>query len=423
MDSSQQEQVTVIGLGYVGLPTAVFLASTDIKVHGVDLDPNKVNQINNATVPFVEPGFDQLLRQVIREGKLVATESTPPSENFIIAVPTPITTENTIDSTYVFDAARSIAPQLRGNELIILESTSTPGLTESIGEFIVRERPDLSLEPSLENSIYLVHAPERVLPGKIMDEMTTNSRIIGGLNPEAARRAELLYSRITKGKIFTTESRTAELTKLTENAFRDVNIAFANELSLICDELEIDVWELISLANQHPRVNVLQPGPGVGGHCIAVDPWFIVQSSPSNANLISMARTVNDRKPDFVTQKARRQINAQLNHGIKPQVAVLGITFKPDIDDLRESPSLRILGKLAEDYPDIKFLVTEPNIQSLPPELNVFMNIELVSLELALAHATITLLLVDHKEFKLNKDKILATHPLIDTRGISRIAN
>ncbi|MDN6499086.1 MAG: nucleotide sugar dehydrogenase, partial [Yaniella sp.] len=267
---ARRNQVSVIGLGYIGLPTAAFLASTGLKVLGCDINKNRVDTINSGVVPFVEPGFEKLLADVVRDGTLTASTEPTPSDAFIIAVPTPFKEGKTVDDQYVMAAAETIAPLLRGNELVILESTSPPGLTEAIGNRIIELRPDLTLEPNAASSIYLAHAPERVLPGRIMEEMTANARIVGGLNNEASERVRSLYARFCDGEILITDARTAEMAKLTENAFRDVNIAFANELSLICDDLDINVWELIELANHHPRVNILQPGPGVGGHCIAV---------------------------------------------------------------------------------------------------------------------------------------------------------
>lgn len=417
--STQKDSVTVFGLGYVGLPTAAFLASTGIEVRGVDTDPVKVSQINSGSVPFVEPGFEKLLKSVVSEEMLVAANTPRPSQAFIIAVPTPLDKGRRIDDSYVMSAVAALTPLLEGDELIVLESTSTPGLTEKIGNSIVRDRRDLTLEPNQSNSIYLVHAPERVLPGKIMDEMTGNNRILGGLNEESSVRASQLYSRFTDGRILTTDARTAELTKLTENAYRDVNIAFANELSIICEDLGINIWELIKLANQHPRVNILQPGPGVGGHCIAIDPWFIVESSPTRSRLIKTAREVNDSKPNFIIEKARSTISTQRKSGQTPTIAILGISFKPDIDDLRESPALQILKILASEFPDVEIYVVEPNIECLPHEIEQFENVILTNLEIAIQQSSLTLLLVDHKEFKLNKARILQARSLIDTRGIT----
>lgn len=416
---TRRTQVSVIGLGYIGLPTAAFLASTGLKVLGCDINKERVDTINSGIVPFVEPGFEKLLADVVHDGTLTAATEPTPSDAFIIAVPTPFKGGNKVDDKYVMAAAETIAPLLRGNELVILESTSPPGLTELIGKRIIELRPDLTLEPNAASSIYLAHAPERVLPGKIMEEMTANARIVGGLNKEASKRVQALYSRFCDGEILLTDARTAEMAKLTENAFRDVNIAFANELSLICDDLDINVWELIELANHHPRVNILQPGPGVGGHCIAVDPWFIVSSSPDYSNLIKTAREVNDSKPEYVIKQVTEAIAKQKADGTTPSIAVLGLTFKPNIDDLRESPAVEILSRLASEYSEIKFNVVEPNISELPTEFAYSPNISLRKLNEALALSTISLLLVDHKEFKFNRDLLMTQPLLIDTRGLT----
>ena len=416
---ARRNQVSVIGLGYIGLPTAAFLASTGLKVLGCDINKERVDTINSGVVPFVEPGFEKLLADVVRDGTLTASTEPTPSDAFIIAVPTPFKEEKTVDDQYVMAAAETIAPLLRGNELVILESTSPPGLTEAIGNRIIELRPDLTLEPNAASSIYLAHAPERVLPGKIMEEMTANARIVGGLNDVASERVRSLYARFCDGEILITDARTAEMAKLTENAFRDVNIAFANELSLICDDLDINVWELIELANHHPRVNILQPGPGVGGHCIAVDPWFIVSSSPEYSNLIKTAREVNDSKPEHVLNQVTQKIDEQRANGLTPSIAALGITFKPNIDDLRESPSLAIVEEINKKHPDIKISVVEPNINTLPFKLSCQKNVKLKKLKESLSSSSIALLLVDHKEFKFNRD-LLKSHPtLIDTRGLT----
>lgn len=416
---ARRNQVSVIGLGYIGLPTAAFLASTGLKVLGCDINKNRVDTINSGVVPFVEPGFEKLLADVVRDGTLTASTEPTPSDAFIIAVPTPFKEGKTVDDQYVMAAAETIAPLLRGNELVILESTSPPGLTEAIGNRIIELRPDLTLEPNAASSIYLAHAPERVLPGRIMEEMTANARIVGGLNNEASERVRSLYARFCDGEILITDARTAEMAKLTENAFRDVNIAFANELSLICDDLDINVWELIELANHHPRVNILQPGPGVGGHCIAVDPWFIVSSSPKYSNLIKTAREVNDSKPEFVLNQVAQLVAEQKADGRTPSIAALGLAFKPNIDDLRESPSLEIVERLSADYPDIKLNVVEPNISELPNSLEFAPNVSLRKLNEALTLSTIVLLLVDHKEFKFNRSSIQNHPALVDTRGLT----
>lgn len=412
--------VCVIGLGYIGLPTAAFFASTGLKVHGVDLNSELVTKVNNGLVPFVEPGFEDFLNQVVTQGALTASTTVQPSRTYIIAVPTPFNDDKSVDDSYVMAAADSVIDHLQGGELIILESTSPPGLTERIAERILASRPDLSTEEGDDRTIYFAHAPERVLPGNIMEEMVANDRIVGGTTPTASNLAKTLYKRFCDGKVLVTDARTAEMTKLTENSFRDVNIAFANELSMICDDLEIDVWELIRLANHHPRVEILQPGPGVGGHCIAVDPWFIVSSSPSRSNLIRMARKVNDLKPEFVLQKVRNLLQQFDSNRDFPTIAVLGISFKPDIDDLRESPALGILLELLEEYLLGKFVVVEPNISELPDSIRKHSNVHLVSLDEALQMAEVAILLVDHTEFRVAKEQISSFKLLIDTKGLVR---
>ncbi|MCT1443371.1 UDP-N-acetyl-D-mannosamine dehydrogenase [Corynebacterium glucuronolyticum] len=408
------ERVCVVGLGYIGLPTAAFIASKGIHVYGVDVNPKYVDAINRGDVPFVEPGFDELLRKVVSAGLLTAGSEQVEADAYIVCVPTPFKEHHEVDTKFIMSAAEAMAPHLRYGALVVLESTSPPGTTELLGEKLIELRPDLTLEENAENAIYLAHCPERVLPGRIMEEMENNDRVIGGLNPKATRMATDLYSTFVNADILQTNARTAEMSKLTENSFRDVNIAFANELSLICDELDIDVWELIELANHHPRVNILQPGPGVGGHCIAVDPWFIVSTVPETAKIIRTAREINDGKPTVVIKKTE----AMLRKIDNPVLAAFGISFKPDIDDLRESPSLRIVETLAGDNPQVEIHVVEPNISSLPVSLNNFENVKLSSIKEALERANIMILLVDHKQFKSIPKSALGSAKIIDTRGI-----
>ncbi|MGY6463994.1 UDP-N-acetyl-D-mannosamine dehydrogenase [Corynebacterium sp. UMB8791] len=414
-----QFDIAVIGLGYIGLPTAAFFASTGLQVFGYDINADRVATIARGEVPFVEPGFDELLKNVVEARSLSVGTELEPADVYIISVPTPLSSDKSVDPSYVFEAAKSIAPRLHGEELIILESTSPPGLTEKVADLVVSERADLTLTPDQANSIYVAHAPERVLPGKIMEEMTTNARIVGGINETSSEQAKKLYERFCQNDVLTTDARTAEMAKLTENAFRDVNIAFANELSLICDELDIDVWELVSLANRHPRVNILQPGPGVGGHCIAVDPWFIVHSTPHQAKLIKTSRLVNDSKPEFVLSKIDDAL-AEFEYGSKhPRIGILGITFKPDIDDVRESPALRITERIALEHPQIRVDVVEPNLSRLPKPLSDLDNIRLSDLEPTVEQSDIIVVLVDHYQFRLSA-KDITQHPcLIDSRGLT----
>lgn len=413
---SRIETVAVIGLGYIGLPTAAVLAQAGVTVVGVDINEANVDLINAGHVPFIEAGLESVIAGVVAKGILHAQTDTPAADAYIVAVPSPLTGGHEADLSYIEAAARSIAPRLSGGELVVLESTSPPGTTERLAQEVLTSRPDLTGESGHPNSVYFSHAPERVLPGRIMVEMLENDRIIGGLTPEAARRTRDLYSMFCTGELLLTDSRTAEMAKLTENAFRDVNIAFANELSVICDTLGIDVWELIDLANHHPRVNILQPGPGVGGHCIAVDPWFIISADRENSRLISTARQVNDAKPQFVLNKVRSRADRFKN----PVVATLGITFKANIDDLRESPSKNIAEQLANDLPDGQVLVVEPNIEQLPSDFNSLTNVQLTTCEEALERADIVLLLVDHEQFKHIDPEILREKIVIDTKGLWR---
>ncbi|GLU59556.1 UDP-N-acetyl-D-mannosamine dehydrogenase [Paenarthrobacter ureafaciens] len=331
-------------------------------------------------------------------------------------MPTPFKEDRSADLSYIEAAARGIAPQLQGGELLILESTSPPGATEHMANYVLNLRPDLSLDGADGRPAILVaHCPERVLPGRVMIELVTNDRIVGGMTPEAAEAAKNLYAVFCQGEILTTDAVTAEMAKLVENSYRDVNIAFANELSVISDKLGIDVWELIRLANHHPRVNILQPGPGVGGHCIAVDPWFIVAAAPDEAQLIRQARVTNDSKPDWVVRQVRE---AAKEAGETPVIAVLGLAFKANIDDLRESPSIGIAADLAMLLPEAKLLVVEPHVESLPKLLADLPNVELAETNDAIAQADVVAVLVDHDEFKAVSPKTYSGKPVIDTRGI-----
>lgn len=419
METTKQSERTicVIGLGYIGLPTAAFMASAGTKVIGVDVNPAYVESINAGEVPFYEPDFDAMLKKVVEDGLLEARATTPEADAFIIAVPTPFADNYEVNDSYIMAAGKGVSEVLKGGELIVLESTSPPRMTERLGEALIKMRPDLTLEPGKENSIYLAHCPERVLPGQIMKEMVSNDRVIGGTTKEAAKMAADMYATFCEGELLLTDATTAEMAKLTENSFRDVNIAFANELSLICDELGISVWELIELANHHPRVNILQPGPGVGGHCIAVDPWFIVSSAPENSRLIRTAREVNNSKPDKVIEWVEAAA-AKLGKE-SPTVAVLGLAFKADIDDLRESPSLDICSAIAAHFGTSDVYAVEPNVKRLPPSLEGC-GIKLADLDKAIEAADIVVLLVDHKEFKNLDASRLDGKAVVDTKGLWR---
>lgn len=409
--------VAVVGLGYIGLPTAAILAKQGIRVIGVEVSQERVDVINSGRAPFVEPALEEVLVATVKAGKLSATTEMPHADVYILAVPTPFKGDHEADLSYVKDASEAVAPQLVGDELVILESTSPPGTTEKVAEYILAKRPDLSFDGADGKPIiHFAHAPERVLPGRIMVELISNDRIIGGMTREASERARDLYATFCTADLHLTDAKTAEMAKLTENSFRDVNIAFANELSIICERLGIDVWELIELANKHPRVNILQPGPGVGGHCIAVDPWFIVSAAPEEAQLIHTARLVNDGKPDHVLAK----VADALSGSDAPVIAALGLAFKPDIDDLRESPALSITRTLAERMPHATILAVEPHVDELPPRLADMGNVSLAETRDALDRADLVLLLVDHTDFKQIDRASLGDKPVIDTRGMWR---
>jgi UDP-N-acetyl-D-mannosaminuronic acid dehydrogenase len=414
---SAHSRIVVMGLGYIGLPTAAVLARAGCQVTGIDLDRRKVDAVNEGTLPFVAPDLDYVLREVVAAGRLDASTEPPAADAYIVAVPTPFQEDKTADLSHVLSAARAVAAKLTGGELVILESTSPPGTTQRMAEEILEVNPALSLDGADGKPvIHVAYCPERVLPGRIMTELVENDRIIGGLTDEAAQRAKVLYERFCRGELLITDAVTAEMAKLTENSFRDVNIAFANELSLICDRLGIDVWRLIELANHHPRVNVLQPGPGVGGHCIAVDPWFIVSAAPEEATLIRTARQVNDGKSGYVVGRA---VEAVAGTEAKT-VAALGLAFKANIDDLRESPARQIVRDLSRELPDCKVLAVEPHIEKLPDDLGALSNVELAEVTAAIAAADVVLLLVDHDEFRGIDRSMLEGKRVIDTKGLWR---
>lgn len=412
------KRISVIGLGYIGLPTAAMFASRKIEVIGVDVNRHTVDTINRGDVHIVEPDLDILVRKVVRDGYLSATTVPEPADAFLIAVPTPFKGENhNPDLGFIEAAARSIAPVLKAGNLVILESTSPVGATETMAGWLAEERPDLSFPQTTNggSDIRIAHCPERVLPGTVMQELITNNRVIGGMTQACSEAAISLYRAFVTGEcVIASGTRAAEMVKLTENSFRDVNIAFANELSLICDTMGMDVWELIHLANRHPRVNVLQPGPGVGGHCIAVDPWFIVSSAPKQARLIRTAREVNDGKPGWVIQKVREAI-AKVNKPV-PTVACLGLAFKPNIDDLRESPALEICKELAE-LDGICVLASEPHIFDYPSDLDRS-KVRLTETQEALQAADVIVGLVSHSVFKGIDRSLLSDKQIIDTCAI-----
>jgi UDP-N-acetyl-D-mannosaminuronic acid dehydrogenase len=394
--------VCVIGLGYIGLPTASLLAARGYSVRGTDISQTVVDTINRGEIHIIEPELDVLVRSAVRSGNLRAALTPAESDVFLIAVPTPALADHQPDLSYVEAASKGIVPYVRPGNLVILESTSPVGTTEGV---VVQALRAGGLKVGAE--VFVAYCPERVLPGRILTELIENDRVVGGINAASTRAAVSFYETFVRGKILPTNSRTAEMVKLTENSFRDVNIAFANELSLICDKEGIDVWELISLANRHPRVKILQPGPGVGGHCIAVDPWFIVASAPEQARLIRVAREVNDHKPDWVVDRVAA---AAQRRGKNVRIACLGLAYKADIADMRESPAVEIVQKLVKrGIGDV--LVCEPYLPR-HPEFN------LVTLEEAVRQADILVVLVDHSPFRALKQMDLSSKVVIDTRGM-----
>jgi len=409
-------RIAVVGLGYIGLPTAAVFAENGVEVVGIDVNPDVVESINQGRPHFGEPNLDALVRRVVESGKLRATAEVEPAEAFIIAVPTPLRGHGEAaqpDLSYVEAAARAVAPVLAAGNLVILESTSPVGTTERMAAILAELRPDLTFPQQKGEmaQVQVAHCPERVLPGRILEEVVNNARVIGGMTRKCAQRALGLYKIVVRGECRVTGARTAELAKLTENAYRDVNIAFANELSFICDRLKVNVWELIEVANLHPRVNILAPGPGVGGHCIAVDPWFIVATNPDEAKLIRAARLINDAKPAFVCTKVRERAAALK----RPVIACLGLSYKKDVDDLRESPAVEIVRRLAQEGVG-ELLVVEPHISRLPRELEEC-GLQLHDFDLAMERANVVLLLVDHMSFLQVDRDVLKDKFVIDTRG------
>jgi UDP-N-acetyl-D-mannosaminuronic acid dehydrogenase len=411
-------RLAVIGMGYIGLPTAVALATRGVDVVGVDVNPSVVDAIENGQVPLIEPDLAIGVSGAVAMGHLKATTDTPEADGYIIAVPTPFNGDHTADLSYVRSAVEQIAPKLHGGEVIVVESTSPPGTTESVSRWIADLRPDLVLPHATEGipDVFVAHCPERVLPGRIMIEMVTNDRVVGGVSPRCAEKAASIYRVFCQGEILLTDAGSAEMAKLVENAYRDVNIAFANELSLVCDSLKLDVWEVIKMANRHPRVNILTPGPGVGGHCIAVDPWFIVGVAPEQAKLIKIAREVNDHKPHYVV----RQVIKSVNRFREPVVACLGLTFKANIDDIRQSPAREVVSLLAEALPDVDIRVADPYVVELPAELATMRNVRLQRATDAIADADVVVMLVEHDKFKALSRNLLEGKVVFDTQGVWR---
>ena len=415
--------ISVIGLGYIGLPTAAAFASRQKHVVGVDINSRAVETINRGEIHIVEPELGEVVKAAVENGFLRATTQPVEADAFLIAVPTPFKGEHEPDMKFVQAAAESIAPVLHKGNLVILESTSPVGATEQMAEWLAALRPDLSFPQQAGDNadINIAYCPERVLPGQVMVELIKNDRVVGGMTEVCSARASELYYIFLEGECVVTNARTAEMCKLTENSFRDVNIAFANELSLICADQNINVWELIRLANRHPRVNILQPGPGVGGHCIAVDPWFIVAQNPEQARLIRTAREVNDHKPHWVLERVKATVadclNASGKRASELKIACFGLAFKPNNDDLRESPAMEIAHQIAQ-WNSGETLVVEPNIHQLPDSLAT--DCTLVSLDDALAQADVLVMLVDHAPFKAVEASAVQQAWIVDTKGVWR---
>lgn len=399
--------VCVVGLGYIGLPTASLLATRGHRVHGVDVNPVTVETINRGEIPLKEPDLDILVRAAVGGGQLTAALEPTPSDVFVIAVPTPFTGDHEPDLSHVDAATAAIAPHLAEGVLVILESTSPVGTTERVFERLQQLRPDLVRDGTVRFSV--AYCPERVLPGKILRELIENDRIVGGVNAQSTTDAVTFYRSFVTGEVLATDSRTAEMCKLVENSFRDLNIAFANELSVLCHDLGINVWELVRLANRHPRVSILNPGPGVGGHCLAVDPWFIISSAPEQARLIRLGREVNKNKAQWVVER----VLDRAGRFRSPVVACLGIAYKPNIDDLRESPSLEIARSLTERV-EGEVIVVDPNVRNAPE------GVSLGALEETLERADIVVALVSHREFLEVDPEFLKDKVLIDAAGVFR---
>ena len=383
-----QPEVIMIGLGYIGLPTAALIASNKVNVHGVDINQKVVDTINRGEIHIVEPELDTAVASAVKDGYLKAATTAVEANNYLIVVPTPFKGKNEPDISFVEAATRGILPLLKAGDLYIIESTSPVGTTEKMMDLIYRERP------ALKGKLHIAYCPERVLPGNVMHELVHNDRVIGGVDEASTQKALAFYSNYVKGELHPTNARTAEMCKLVENSSRDVQIAFANELSLICDKAGINVWELINLANKHPRVNILQPGCGVGGHCIAVDPYFIVSDYPMESKIIGTAREINNYKSFWCAEKIQNaKLQFELEHGRKPKTAIMGLAFKPNIDDLRESPAKYIAQKVLQNSNNETHFIVEPNLE----EHNVF---KLTDYKTAAAEADIIALLVAHDEFK-----------------------
>ncbi|RXH09187.1 UDP-N-acetyl-D-mannosamine dehydrogenase [Bradyrhizobium guangzhouense] len=406
--------LSVVGLGYIGLPTAALFAQRGLSVTGVDVNKAVVDSVNKGRIHIVEPDLDGLVQKVVATGALKAVSTPEPSEAFIIAVPTPLGEHNKPDVSFVFDAAKSIAPFLKKDDLVIIESTCPVGTTKQVSGYLADLRPDLTFphDHGEDSDVLVAYSPERVLPGRILIELIHNDRSVGGLSRRSSEMAGSLYTQIVEGNVLLTSAEAAELVKLTENSFRDVNIAFANELALVCEELKLNCWEIIELANKHPRVSILQPGPGVGGHCIAVDPYFIIDAVPKATPLMQAARAVNEDRPLKVLEYVRNLVGQTQN----PTIACLGLSFKPNIDDLRSSPAVKVVELLAKEKLGT-LIASEPNVSELPQSLRD-LGVDFADALTAIDRASIVVLLVDHRQFDFIDPSALRDKRLVDTRGL-----
>jgi UDP-N-acetyl-D-mannosaminuronic acid dehydrogenase len=413
--ASSYKKIVVMGLGYVGLPTAAVLASRGVDVLGVDINAKTIELINKGKIHIEEPDLDVLVQSAVKSGHLRAASAPEKADAFIVSVPTPFKENHEPDLAAIEEVAKAIAPVLQKGNVVVLESTVPVGTTNQLSQWLAALRDDLVFPHQGADKpidVHIAHSPERVLPGRVLVEIVDNDRVVGGLTPACSEKAAELYKVFVQGECHLTNAWTAELVKLSENAYRDVNIAFANELSNVSDALDVNVWDVVRLANRHPRVNILNPGPGVGGHCIAVDPWFIVSSAPEQSELIRTARLINDAKPKSVVQKIKDAAKSLKTSN----VACLGLSYKADIDDLRESPAVEIVRLLADEN-DLNCHVVEPHVDVLPPELEILSNVKLESLEVALKEARVIVLLVDHAAFRAVDQKQLEGKTVIDTRG------
>ena len=403
----KSKKISVIGLGYIGLPTAAVLSNAGFHVRGVDINQDIVDIVNNGDIHIIEPGLSELIAKSVKAGSLVASTEVQKSDIFVIAVPTPFKgTNHAPDLSYIKKAAQNISSVLKQGDLVILESTSPVGTTEQLKKWLLQG-------DSKELNIHIAYCPERVMPGNIMNELIENDRVIGGMDKASSELSECFYKQFITGQCHITNARTAEMSKLVENSYRDVNIAFANEISAIAVNSDINVWELIQLTNKHPRVNVLSPGPGVGGHCIAVDPWFIIDQNPNNSRLLQQSREINDSKPKLVIEDILKLHSSQLSNS---NIALFGISYKANSDDLRSSPSLKIANELSKKLPSQVFVV-EPNIHnSNAANLD---NLNLISLETAIDSCALIVLLVSHKEFKSITSLLSSSHHVYDCCGLA----